>query len=162
LYIRNFAPDRWPLGSPAFSSRANLPSAEELESDTFVAFPDMDYSPTKAWLVRQFGEEDWAWHYNYAFGKRPAEELYDLRSDPDQMRNVAGERAHDAVRTEMARRLIEILADAGDPRVTGDGGTYDRPPFTDVAPNSPGLRARRLQAPPPASAGNRPAKESRP
>lgn len=163
LYIRNFAPDRWPAGSPAFSSRAELPSAEELESDTFVAFPDMDYSPTKAWLVRQFGEEDWAWHFNYAFGKRPAEELYDLRADPDQMRNVAGDPAHAAVRTEMAQRLIGILAGAGDPRVTGDGGTYDRPPYTDVAPNSPGLRARRLQAPPPPASPNNPtAKESRP
>jgi N-sulfoglucosamine sulfohydrolase len=163
LYIRNFAPDRWPLGSPAFDGREDMPTAEEVESDTFVAFPDMDYSPTKAWLVRQFGEEDWAWHYNYAFGKRPAEELYELSKDPDQIRNVAVDPAHAAVRTEMAERLIKILAEAGDPRVIGDGGTFDGPPFSDVAPNSPGLRARRLQAPPPSVSPNNPtAKETRP
>jgi arylsulfatase A-like enzyme len=153
LYIRNFAPDRWPLGNPAFSGRSDLPTAADVERNTFVAFPDMDHSPTKAWLVGQFGVKDWAWHYDYAFGKRPAEELYDLRTDPEQMRNVAADPAHAAVRTELAKRLIDVLTAAGDPRVTGDGETFDRPPFTDVAPNSPGLQARRLK-PPPAPAEN--------
>jgi arylsulfatase A-like enzyme len=140
LYIRNFAPDRWPMGSPRFSGPADRPTTETLESDTFAAFADMDNSPTKAWLVGQHGREEWAWHYDYAFGKRPAEELYDLRTDPDQMRNVADDPAYAAVRKEMAERLMGVLTDAGDPRVTGDGKTFDRPPFTDVAPNSPGRR----------------------
>jgi N-sulfoglucosamine sulfohydrolase len=118
-----------------------------VESDTFVAFPGMDHSPTKAWLVGQFGVKEWAWHYGYAFVKRPAEELYDLRADPDQMRNVAADPAHAAVRAELSKRLLDVLAAAGDPRVTGDGETFDRPPFTDVAPSSPGLRARRRQPP---------------
>jgi arylsulfatase A-like enzyme len=140
LYIRNFAPGRWPMGSPRFSGPADRPTTETLESDTFAAFADMDNSPTKAWLVGQHGREEWAWHYKYAFGKRPAEELYDLRTDPDQMRNVADDPAYAAVRKEMAERLMGVLTDAGDPRVTGDGKTFDRPPFTDVAPNSPGRR----------------------
>jgi arylsulfatase A-like enzyme len=140
LYIRNFAPDRWPMGSPRFSGPADRPTTETLESDTFAAFADMDNSPTKAWLVGQHGREEWAWHYDYAFGKRPAEELYDLRTDPDQMRNVADDPAYAAVRKEMAERLMGVLTDAGDPRVTGDGKTFERPPFTDVAPNSPGRR----------------------
>jgi uncharacterized sulfatase len=128
------------MGSPRFSGPADRPTTETLESDTFAAFADMDNSPTKAWLVGQHGREEWAWHYKYAFGKRPAEELYDLRTDPDQMRNVADDPAYAAVRKEMAERLMGVLTDAGDPRVTGDGKTFDRPPFTDVAPNSPGRR----------------------
>jgi hypothetical protein len=62
----------------------------------------------------------------------------------------------------VAERLIGILAGVGDPRVAGDGGTYDRAPFTDVAPNSPGLRARRLQAPPLSSPNNRTQNAARP
>ena len=30
LYVRNFAPDRWPMGRPKFTSQADLPSAEAL------------------------------------------------------------------------------------------------------------------------------------
>ena len=132
LYIRNFAPDRWPMGSPKFTSLSELPSAEALEHNTFVAFADMDASPTKAWMVRQFAEEDWEWHYNYAFGKRPAEELYDLRNDPDETVNLADDPGYAGQKRELAARLLKILADAKDPRVLDDGGTFDRPPYTDL------------------------------
>lgn len=132
LYIRNFAPDRWPMGNPKFTSRADMPSVEELERNTFAAFADMDASPSKAWMVHQFGEEDWQWHYNYAFGKRPAEELYDLRTDPDQALNVADDPAYAKQKQELAGRLHKILTDAKDPRVQGDGHTFDLPPYSDL------------------------------
>lgn len=129
LYVRNFAPERWPMGSPRFEGKADLPSVGALEKNTFVAFADMDASPTKAWLVRQYAEPEWAWHYNYAFGKRPAEELYDLGNDPDQTRNLASDPAFAARKRELSERLLRILAEAKDPRVTGDGRTFERPPF---------------------------------
>jgi len=132
LYIRNFAPDRWPMGSPKFTSQADMPTAAALERDTFVAFADMDASPTKAWLVHQYGGEDWEWQYNYAFGKRPAEELYDLHKDPDEILNVADEPAYAKQKAELSARLMKILTDAKDPRVLGDGHTFDRPPFTNL------------------------------
>lgn len=131
LYVRNFAPDRWPMGSPKFESKADLPEFAALESSTFVAFADMDASPTKAWLVRQYAEPQWQWHYDYAFAKRPAEELYDLKKDPDQTRNLAADAAFAAPKRELSERLLKILADAKDPRVTGDGRTFEQPPFTD-------------------------------
>ena len=131
LYIRNFAPDRWPMGSPKFTSQSDMPSIAALEHDTFVAFADMDASPTKAWLVHQFGEEDWEWHYNYAFGKRPAEELYDLRKDPDEILNCADDPAYAAQKRELAARLLKILTDAKDPRVIADPVPFEHPPFTD-------------------------------
>ncbi|HEX3996947.1 MAG TPA: sulfatase [Pirellulales bacterium] len=129
LYIRNFAPDRWPMGSPKFTNTSDMPSIDALERDTMVAFADMDASPTKAWLVHRFGEEDWEWHYNYAFGKRPAEELYDLRSDPEQMLNRADDPAYAEQKHKLAAQLMKVLTDAKDPRVLGDGKTFDRPPF---------------------------------
>lgn len=130
LYVRNFAPDRWPMGSPGFSSKADRPSLDAIEHNTFVAFADMDASPTKAWLVGQFGEPDWQWHYDYAFAKRPAEELYDLRNDPDQTKNLAADPAFADTKRELSERLLRILTEAGDPRVTGDGAAFDRPPYS--------------------------------
>jgi uncharacterized sulfatase len=94
----------------------------------------MDASPTKAWLVREFTEPRWRWHYDYAFGKRPSEELYDLRNDPDQTRNLASDPAFAARRRELGERLTKVLTDAKDPRVTGDGKTFERSPFTDEQP----------------------------
>ncbi len=132
LYIRNFAPDRWPMGSPKFTSQADMPTTAALERDTFVAFADIDASPTKAWLVHQYGGEDWEWQYNYAFGKRPAEELYDLHKDPDEILNVADEPAYAKQKAELSARLMKILTDAKDPRVLDDGHTFDRPPFTNL------------------------------
>jgi N-sulfoglucosamine sulfohydrolase len=136
LYIRNFAPDRWPMGRPGFEPDGPVPAATLLEHNTYAAFADMDASPTKAWLIGQRNAADWQWHYDLAFGKRPAEELYDLRADPDQTRNLASDPAYAERKTELARRLLGILKDTGDPRVTGDGGTYERSPFTDPNPQA--------------------------
>ncbi|HWI56859.1 MAG TPA: sulfatase/phosphatase domain-containing protein, partial [Bacillota bacterium] len=143
LYIRNFAPERWPMGSPKFISRAELPSAEALEHQTFVAFADMDASPTKAWLVRQYGEPVWQWHYDYAFAKRPAEELYDLKSDPDQIKNLASNPAFADKKRQLSERLLGVLTAAKDPRVSGDGRTFDCAPFTDVEAATPGKKGGR-------------------
>jgi N-sulfoglucosamine sulfohydrolase len=136
LYVRNFAPDRWPMGSPLFTGRADLPPAERLERDTFTAHGDMDSSPTKAWLVRQFGEPRWQWHYDLAFARRPAEELFDLRQDPDQTNNLAADPAYAGSKRALAEQLMNVLRETGDPRVTGDGQTFERAPFTDPNPGS--------------------------
>ena len=95
----------------------------------------MDASPTKAWLVAHRNEPEWKWHYEFAFGKRPPEELYDLRKDHDQVNNVASDPAYAAKKKALSERLMQILTDAKDPRVVGDGKTFDQPPFTDAAPD---------------------------
>lgn len=134
LYVRNFAPDRYPLGDPKAVTADRAPDAAALENDTFVAFADMDASPTKAWLVAHRADPKWTWHYDYAFGKRPAEELYDLRTDPDQVKNLAGDPAHAATRKKLADQLTKILTDAGDPRLVEKECRFERPPFTDPPP----------------------------
>ena len=147
LYIRNFAPDRWPLGSPGAAAEysdlpGELPPLKTLESNTYAAFADMDASPTKAWLIQHGKDPQWKWHYDFAFGKRPAEELYDLAKDPDQTHNVAADPAYAAQKEKLADELMSRLKAASDPRVTGDGKTFDRPPFTDVTPEAAKKKAK--------------------
>ena len=132
LYIRNFAPDRWPLGAPFAAAGATAAlSAEELEKNTHYAFPDMDASPTKAWLVLNRDGLDWKWHYGRAFDKRPAEELYDLRSDRFQTRNVAADPRYAANLAELSAALTAKLRALKDPRVCEDPVPFEHPPFTD-------------------------------
>lgn len=143
LYIRNFKPDRSPMGDANGITRDKAPSAQELETNTRVAFADMDASPTKAWLVGHRNDPHWKWHYEYAFGKRPAEELYDLRHDPAQVKNVAADTAYTPTKQELADRLLKILKEAGDPRVVDENCRFERPPFTDPEPKKENKKEKR-------------------
>lgn len=131
LYIRNFAPDRWPMGSPKAVSDTSAPGGDELARNTMVAFTDMDASPTKSWLVAHRQDPQWQSFYDRAFAKRPAEELYDLHKDPQQMTNVADDPSYARMKQLLADGLLKELRETGDPRVTGDGGTFDRSPYSD-------------------------------
>jgi uncharacterized sulfatase len=147
VYVRNFAPDRWPMGSPGAATEysdlpGELPPLRTLESNTFAAFADMDASPTKAWLIQHSKDPKWKWHYDFAFGKRPAEELYDLAKDPDQTHNVATDPAYAAQKQALAEQLLSRLKSAADPRVTGDGKTFDQPPFTDPVTPAAGKKGK--------------------
>ena len=131
LYVRNFEPDRYPMGDPKGVTADKAPTANALENDTYAAFADMDASPTKAWLVANRSDEKWKWHYDYAFAKRPAEELFDLKSDPQQLKNVAADPAFATARKQMGERLTKILTDAGDPRLVEADCRFEKAPFTD-------------------------------
>ncbi len=132
VFVRNFAPDRWPMGAPLAVTETSEPTAAELETNTRVAFPDMDASPTKAWLVAHRKEARGKPFYDFAFAKRPAEELYDLQSDPEQQKNVADEPSYLVEKSRMNERLLKVLTEMADPRVTGDRMKFDRAPFTDL------------------------------
>ena len=131
LYIMNFKPDRWPMGAPMAVTKDSTPSTQQLENNTFISFGDLDASPTKAWLIEHRHESEWKQHYAWAFGKRPLEELYVVADDPDQVHNVASELKYAEIKSKLKRQLIKELQSTGDPRVTGDGSTFDKPPFTD-------------------------------
>lgn len=105
LYIHNFAPDRWPCGNPE------------------LGFLDTDASPAKK-FAEDAGEKSPWWQF--AFGKRPQEELFDLSKDPDCVKNLAAEdtsRAH-----EMKAKLFTLLKAQGDPRILGKGDAFDNYP----------------------------------
>jgi len=158
LYIRNFAPERWPMGTaPGFGLPAGtMPSAEQLNASTFAAFADMDASPTKAWVIEQ-GLADAAWRpfLDRAFALRPGEELYALKSDPDQLRNVADDPQFAEVRQELSGRLMKALRESGDPRVAEGPGPviFDQPPFTEDVDNAAGKAGQKKKAGKPADGG---------
>ena len=68
-----------------------------------------------------------------AFGKRPACELFDLRKDPDELKNVADDPAYSKTVKELDARLMVELKATDDPRVTGTGDEFDR--YTSTQPD---------------------------
>ena len=136
LYIINFKPDRWPLGDPYRLNDANPPSINELTENTFVTFPDDDAGPAKAWLVTHRDDPEWKWLFELSYSRRPREELYDLKTDPHQMTNVATAEAYAAVRRELEQKLMAELTRTNDPRLIDEGRFFESPPMSGPAPES--------------------------
>ena len=74
--------------------------------------------------------------FDLAFARRPAEELYDLRNDPDQLHNVAADSRYTTAKVGLATALVSELRATGDPRVLGMGAPCDRYPYC-YGPNAP-------------------------
>ena len=131
IYIVNFEPDRWPMGDPKGLDDPNTtaPDFETLAYDTFVAYADLDASPTKAWMIHHREDHDVEPLYELAFGKRPREELYDLNEDPHYMSNVADDPAYANVRSQLEGRLIDVLRVQDDPRLMEQPCRYEFEPY---------------------------------
>ncbi len=129
LYIVNFRPDRYPLGDPYRLDGTNVPTAEEITEETRVTLPDEDSGPAKAWLVGVRNDPKWKAYYDQAYGKRPREELYDLKKDPQQIKNVAADPAYTGAKALLETRLMEELKRTGDPRMVEDGKYFETPPL---------------------------------
>lgn len=104
FYVHNFEPDRWHCGNPE------------------VGFKDTDNSPTKE-LIENSGSEDLYW--KQAFGKRPQEALFDVRRDPDCVRNLADSPEYSEVVRKLRTKLFAELTRQKDPRVLGQGDVFD-------------------------------------
>ncbi len=130
LYIRNFRPDRWPAGTPHYD-RAFLPGSW---------YGDIDNGPTKLFMFQQRNDPRFRRLFELAFEKRPAEELYDLERDPDQLKNVAGEARYAAVKRVLAEQFMSELRRSGDPGALGAGEQFDSYPYYGGTPRWPGIK----------------------
>ncbi|MCB9769519.1 MAG: sulfatase [Candidatus Omnitrophica bacterium] len=129
LYIHNFTPERWPNGTPDYE-HATIPGAW---------YADTDNGPTKTLIIeKKDSNEDFKRAYDLCFAKRPSEELYDLRKDPDQLVNVAGEEEYADNLKELREQLMETLRETGDQRVLGHPEIYEEEPYLGGAPKFPG------------------------
>lgn len=116
LFIRNFAPERWPAGAPQLLGQDGLLRPITNPDGSFA---DIDASPAKAFLVENRDHEAYRKFYLRAVGKRPAEELFDIRADPGCLVNLAGDPRHEETRAALAARLETHLRETGDPRIIG-------------------------------------------
>ncbi|MBM4077286.1 MAG: sulfatase, partial [Planctomycetes bacterium] len=133
LYIINFHPERWPLGDPYRLDESNEPTFAEIALQTRVTLADDDAGPTKAWLVTHRKEPSWKPYFDRAFGRRPQEELYDLKLDPHQMNNVAEIPTYSEAKGKLKDRLLNELQKTADPRMIENGKYFETPPLSGPA-----------------------------
>ena len=128
LYIRNFREDRWPAGTPNYKEAA-IP---------YCWLGDCDNGPTKTYMVDYQDKDEYHRNlYELSFGKRPAEELYDCRKDPEQLVNLADDPAYAEIKMELSDRLMEDLLATKDPRATGGGENFDTVTYLGHGPRHP-------------------------
>ncbi len=114
LYVHNFKPNRWPGGDPEYG------------------LLNCDASPTKGYLTElSMSDKDFR-YYQLAFGKRPAEELFDIEQDPDCVNNLAEDPGYATVKRQLWTQLQTELTAQGDPRIIGDGDIFDYYPNQQV------------------------------
>ena len=136
LYIINFEPDRWPVGDPGgLDDLIATPVSEEKLLSTYkTAYADIDNSPTKVWMMFHRAEADVEPLFQLGFGKRPSEELYDLRKDPDYITNVADDPDYVTIRSELKTQLMSLLRTQDDPRVVESPPRFEQAPFAGPVP----------------------------
>ena len=116
LYIKNFKPDRWPMGAPYF---IDDPASNTLDSHLYHGpFRDIDVSLTKVWLMNNQTDKRAQATIDLTINKRPIEELYDLRKDPEQMENIVSDPTLAKLRTQFEDQIISIMKATNDPRQT--------------------------------------------
>lgn len=124
LYVLNYEADRWPAADPP-------------------TYGDVDGGLSKDYMLTNRDLPEVAPLFELAFGMRPAEELYDLRSDPDQMVNVAALPEYRALRRRLQAELLDHLSATGDPRLDREGFDFDR-----VQYHNPNVRGKPRETPP--------------
>lgn len=113
LYLHNFETSRWPAGNPE------------------TGYLNCDGGATKTEILaarRRTGKDR---HWDLCFGKRPQEELYDLRKDPDCVNNLADRKEHAKVKGALKEQAFAELKAQGDPRMFGRGHVFDQYPYAD-------------------------------
>jgi len=115
LYLNNFKPDRYPSCNPE------------------TGYLDVDGSPTKTEVLksRLIDAEQHCW--NSTFGRRGAEEFYDLAKDDECMSNLVASEKYLQQAASLKSQLLKELKDQQDPRVLGNGDIFDAYPNADTA-----------------------------
>jgi uncharacterized sulfatase len=107
LYIRNYEPGRYPAGDPDF------------DAEPEGIYGDVNYGPAKTYMIEHQDDSEVAPLFRLGFGKRPAEELYDVDKDPWQIRNVADDTAFADIKAQLRSELEQYRCLTKDPRAQG-------------------------------------------
>lgn len=113
LFLQNFEPSRWPAGNPE------------------TGYLAVDGSPTKTAILKGKRDGSAPQFWDWAFGFRDSEELFDLEADPACMNNLAAEKDLKTIKASLKNQLMSELRNQNDPRTLGRGEVFDNYPFAD-------------------------------
>ncbi|HEY1174508.1 MAG TPA: sulfatase [Verrucomicrobiae bacterium] len=113
LFLQNFEPERWPACNPE------------------TGYLNCDAGAIKSWLIANRTNLESKKFWSLSFGKRPAEELYDLKQDPDCVVNLASSVVMEKKKQALKQQMEQELKAQGDPRMFGNGKVFDEYVYAD-------------------------------
>lgn len=126
LLIWNMKPGLWPAGAP---QRIKPGTDDELlplygidikgMHHSEWAFTDIDAAPSKSVIIEKWQDKAMQPFFQFAYGKRPEFELFDIKNDPYNKYNLADKPEFAKVQQELTERLLAELKQSKDPRVVG-------------------------------------------
>ena len=116
LYILNLRPERWPAGDPKMWKAVG-------------EFGDCDAGVVKEFILKRRDEPPMKRFFDLNFGLRPAEELYDLQTDPHETNNVAGHPEFAAAQKKLRTELDAWMRGTGDPRLDSSDDRFEKAPY---------------------------------
>ncbi len=111
LYLRNYEPDRWPAGNPE------------------TGYLTTDGSPAKTEILNERRAAGQSRLWSLCFGKRPAEEMYDVARNPDCLANLAADPAFTGAKRRLAEKMTKAFTAENDPRMRGEGAVFEQYPY---------------------------------
>ncbi len=114
MYLRNFETDRYPQGDPV------------------TGYLNCDGSPTKTEILKLRKQIPLQHYWKLAFGKRSKEELYNLKTDPECMVNLAAKKEYQKIKATLKKEMTEKLTVQKDPRILGNGAIFDTYKYADA------------------------------
>jgi len=113
LYIKNFEPSRWPACDPE------------------TGYLNTDGGPTKTQCIAAKKSPETLHYWQLTLGKRPGEELFNIKEDPACINNLAFESEFSKIKGSLNEQLMSELEKQGDPRMTGNGNIFDEYVYAD-------------------------------
>lgn len=111
LYLQNFEPSRWPACNPE------------------TGYLNCDGGATKTLILEAHRQNPADGHWALCFGKRLAEEMYDVASDPDCVKNLVNDPGQATLKEQLKRQLLDKLKAQQDPRALGRGEVFEQYPY---------------------------------
>lgn len=110
LYLKNFETERWPAGNPE------------------TGYMNVDGGATKTEILKARRHPETAHYWQLSFGKRGAEELYNIKKDPNCIVDLSGKTEYHSLKQKMEKEMTARLVEQDDPRMFGRGSEFDRFP----------------------------------
>jgi N-sulfoglucosamine sulfohydrolase len=108
LYLYNYDISLWPAGNPE------------------IGYLDIDGSPTKTEILRQFRTNENDFYWKLSMGKRESkEEFFNITNDSECMTNLATDPEYATLKQKMKIRMEDMLKEQQDPRMFGNGAIFN-------------------------------------
>ncbi len=108
LYLKNYEPTRWPACNPE------------------TGYLNCDGGATKSFILNQRRRGIEKKYWELCFGHRPAEEFYNLKTDPDCVNNLSNDPSVKSLIQRMKKEMEAKLLAEGDLRMQGFGNVYEK------------------------------------